>query len=230
LPILLEKLLKTVPDVPWIRLMYAFPGYVTTPLIDLMATEKQILPYLDLPLQHAEPKILRAMRRPTDIHKTRQLLSQIRSEVDNVALRTTFIVGYPGEDEAAFQNLVEFIQNVQFDHVGIFPYSFEPGSPAEPLGNPVPEHVKVQRLEYLMQIQAGISLERNQRFIGQVLDVLIEGVDEENRISIGRSYRDAPEIDGLVIVEGLAPVGEIVSVQVNSAITHDLVGEIVTRE
>jgi len=230
LPILLEKVLKTVPDVPWIRLMYAFPGYVTTPLIDLMATEKQILPYLDLPLQHAEPKILRAMRRPTDIHKTRQLLSQIRSEVDNVALRTTFIVGYPGEDEAAFQNLVEFIQNVQFDHVGIFPYSFEPGSPAEPLGNPVPEHVKVQRLEYLMQIQAGISLERNQRFIGQVLDVLIEGVDEENRISIGRSYRDAPEIDGLVIVEGLAPVGEIVSVQVNSAITHDLVGEIVTRD
>jgi ribosomal protein S12 methylthiotransferase len=210
--------------------MYAFPGYVTTPLIDLMATEKQILPYLDLPLQHAEPKILRAMRRPTDIHKTRHLLSQIRSEVDNVALRTTFIVGYPGEDEAAFQNLVEFIQNVQFDHVGIFPYSFEPGSPAEPLGNPVPEHVKVQRLEYLMQIQAGISLERNQRFIGQVLDVLIEGVDEENRISIGRSYRDAPEIDGLVIVEGLAPVGEIVSVQVNSAITHDLVGEIVTRD
>jgi ribosomal protein S12 methylthiotransferase len=210
--------------------MYAFPGYVTTPLIDLMATEKQILPYLDLPLQHAEPNILRAMRRPTDIHKTRQLLSQIRSEVEDVALRTTFIVGYPGEDEAAFQNLVEFIQNVQFDHVGIFPYSFEPGSPAEPLGDPVQEQVKVQRLEHLMQIQAGISLERNQRFIGQVLDVLIEGVDEENRISIGRSYRDAPEIDGLVIVEGLAPLGEIVSVQVNSAITHDLVGEIVTRE
>jgi ribosomal protein S12 methylthiotransferase len=126
--------------------------------------------------------------------------------------------------------LIKFIQEVRFDHVGVFPYSFEPGTPAEPLGNPIPEHVKVERLEYLMQVQGEISLERNQRFIGKTLDVLVEGVDEENQISIGRSYRDAPEIDGLVIVEGLATIGELVQVKINSAITHDLVGELITKE
>jgi ribosomal protein S12 methylthiotransferase len=145
----------------------------------------------------------------------------------DITLRTTFIVGYPGEDDKAFQNLVNFIEEVRFDHMGVFPYSFETGSPAEPLGDPIPEHVKIERLEHLMQIQGEISLERNQRFIGKTMDVLVEGVDEENQISIGRSYRDAPEIDGLVVVEGLAPIGEIVPVKINSAITHDLVGELV---
>jgi len=147
-----------------------------------------------------------------------------------VALRTTFIVGYPGEDDTAFQNLIEFIKEVRFDHVGAFPYSFEPGSPAEPLGDPISEHVKVERLEYLMQVQGEISLERNQRFIGKNLKVLVEGIDEDNEISIGRSYRDAPEIDGLVIIEGLAPIGEMVEVKINSAIIHDLVGELVSQE
>ncbi|MDY6845951.1 MAG: TRAM domain-containing protein, partial [Chloroflexota bacterium] len=104
-----------------------------------------------------------------------------------------------------------------------------PGTPAEPLGDPIPEHVKLERFEYLMQIQGEISLERNQRFIGKTMGALIEGVDQENQISIGRSYRDAPEIDGLVVIEGLAPIGEIVQVKINSAITHDLVGELVDQ-
>ena len=224
---LLENLLRAVPDVPWIRLMYTFPGYVTNPLIQLMKNEPQILPYLDMPLQHADPDILRSMRRPSNVLGVRKTLSHIRSIMPEIALRTTFIVGYPGEGEAAFQTLIDFIQKVRFDHVGAFPYSFEPGTPAEPLGNPIPEHVKVERLEYLMQVQGEISFERNQKFIGKTLDVLVEGVDEENSISIGRSYRDAPEIDGLVIIEGLAPIGELVQIQINSAITHDLVGELV---
>lgn len=227
---LLETMVKAVPDVPWIRLMYTFPGYVNEPLIRLMHDEQQILPYLDMPLQHADPGILRSMRRPRDVISVRETLSHIRSVMPEVALRTTFIVGYPGEDDTAFQNLIKFIQEVRFDHVGAFPYSFEPGSPAEPLDDPIPEHVKVERLEYLMQVQGEISLERNQRFIGKILDVLVEGVDEDNDISIGRSYRDAPEIDGLVIIEGLAPIGEIVEVKINSAITHDLVGELVSQE
>lgn len=210
--------------------MYTFPGYVSEPLIQLMHNEPQILPYLDMPLQHADPDILRSMRRPRDVMGVRKTLSHIRSIMPEVALRTTFIVGYPGEDDAAFQNLINFIQEVRFDHVGAFPYSFEPGSPAEPLGDPIPEHVKVERLEYLMQVQGEISLEHNQKFIGRRLDVLVEGVDEDNEISIGRSYRDAPEIDGLVIIEGQAPIGEIVQVKINSAITHDLVGELVTKE
>lgn len=227
LTVLLEKLLKSVPDVPWIRLMYTFPGYVSESLIQLMKSELQILPYLDMPLQHADPNILKSMRRPSDIQSVRETLAQIRSLIEDVTLRTTMIVGYPGEDQGSFQKLLEFIQTVRFDHLGTFPYSFELGTPAEPLGDPVPEHIKTERVERIMQTQAEISLERNQRFIGRVLDVLVEGVDDENQISIGRSYRDAPEIDGLVLIEGLAPVGEMVPVRINSAITHDLVGTLV---
>jgi len=227
---LLENIINAVPDVPWIRLMYTFPGFVTEPLIQLMDSERQILPYLDMPLQHADPDILRAMRRPRDVLGVRKTLSYIRSVMPEIALRTTFIVGYPGEDDAAFKNLIDFVQKVRFDHLGAFPYSFESGTPAENLGDPIPEHVKVERLEYLMQVQGEISLERNQKFIGKKLDVLVEGVDEENNISIGRSYRDAPEIDGLVVIEGLAPIGELVQVKINSAITHDLVGELLPED
>jgi ribosomal protein S12 methylthiotransferase len=221
---LLETLLKAVPEVPWIRLMYTFPGFTTNSLVDLMASEEQILPYLDIPLQHADPKVLKAMRRPTNILSVRERLAEIRSAIPEIALRSTFIVGYPGEDEAAFQNLVTFVQNMRFDHVGVFTYSFEPGTPAEPLGDPIPEHMKIERMEKLMQMQAEISLERNQRFIGKTLEVLVEGVDEENNISIGRTYRDAPEVDGLVVIEGIAPIGELVRVNIHSAITHDLIG------
>jgi ribosomal protein S12 methylthiotransferase len=119
------------------------------------------------------------------------------------------------------------VQSVRFDHLGAFTYSFEPGTPAESLGDPIPAQIKTERLERLMQVQAEISLERNQRFIGKTLDILVEGVDDENKISIGRSYRDAPEIDGLVIIEGIAPIGKLVKVQINSAITHDLIGVLV---
>ena len=226
LTVLLETLVKAVSDIPWIRLMYTFPGVITEPLIQLMASESQILPYIDIPLQHVDPRVLKAMRRPKDMDQVRQTLSRLREVVDDVTLRTTFIVGYPNEDEKAFQNLLDFIREVQFDHLGSFAYSFEPGAPAEPLGDPIHEEIKVERLENLMQVQAGISLARNQKFIGRTLDVLIEGVDEENQIAIGRSYRDAPEIDGLVVVEGLAPVGEIVKVSINSAMTHDLAGKL----
>lgn len=223
---LLKALLKSVPDIPWIRLMYTFPGSISDSTIQLMASESQILPYLDMPLQHADPKILKSMRRPTDVIEVRERFAQIRSIIPEVALRTTFIVGYPGEDEKAFQKLVKFVQNVRFDHVGVFTYSFEHGTPAESLGDPIPEHVKIERMEKLMQIQADISLERNQQFINRTMDVLVEGVDTENQISIGRSYRDAPEVDGLVVIEEIAPIGELVQVRIHSAITHDLIGSL----
>jgi len=223
---LLEQVLYAVPEIPWIRLMYTFPGFITDSLIQIMASSDQILPYLDIPLQHAAPEILRSMRRPTDITAVRERLVHIRSVIPEIALRTTFIVGYPGEDEKAFQTLLNFIQTVRFDHVGVFTYSFEPGTPAESLGDPIPKHIKVERHERLMQVQAEISLERNQQFIGKTMDVLVEGVDEENQIAVGRSYRDAPEVDGLVVIEGIAPIGQLVQVQINSAITHDLIGEL----
>ena len=143
------------------------------------------------------------MRRPSDIEAVSRAIAHIRAEIEGIALRTTMIVGFPGEDDLAFQRLVDFVQTQRFDHLGTFAYSFEPGAPAEPLGDPISEDTKADRVEQLMHIQAEISLARNQSFIDKVLDVIIEGIDDENRISIGRSYRDAPEIDGLVIVEGM---------------------------
>ena len=223
---LLKAIVKAVPDLPWLRLMYTYPGFVNEELIQLMKTESQIIPYLDMPLQHADPRVLRAMGRPQNINTVRKNLQQIRSAMGDATFRSTFIIGYPGEDDQAFNNLVNFIQEVRFDHLGVFAYSFEQGTPAEPLGDPIPEHIKIERVETLMKIQAEISLERNQKFIGKTLLGLIEGVDDSNQISIGRSYRDAPEVDGLLVIEGLAKIGELVPVKIHSAITHDLIGTV----
>ncbi len=226
LAILLERLLPVVPDLPWLRLLYTFPGFVTPRLVDVMASNPRILPYLDIPLQHADPGILRAMKRPSDMDGVRRLISGMRERLPDVAIRSTFIVGYPGEGEREFQILLDFLAEVRLDHVGAFTFSYEEGTPSQPLGDPIPAKVKLERLERLMTLQADISLAKNQAFIGRTLDVLIEGVDEKQAISIGRSYRDAPEIDGLVIVEGNLPVGELARVYISGALTHDLTGRI----
>jgi len=224
LAFLLEKITSTVPALPWIRLLYTFPGFVTDRLIDVMASSRQILPYLDIPLQHADPGILRAMKRPSDMQAVRQLVKKMRARLPELAIRSTFIVGYPGEGELEFQTLLDFLDEMRLDHVGAFTFSFEEGTPSQALGDPVPAAVKEERLERLMTLQAGISLAKNQMFVGKTLDVLIEGVDDKQDISVGRSYRDAPEIDGLVIVEGSLPVGDIAKVHISGALTHDLTG------
>lgn len=220
LSVLLEKLLPAVPDVPWIRILYAFPGSLSPRLIDLMAENPQILPYIDIPLQHADPDILRAMHRPANMDWVYSTLQTLRSRIPGIALRSTFIVGYPGETDEKFKVLLDFLREVQLDHVGAFTYSFEPGTPGEPLGDPIPETVKAERLEQLMLQQEGISEKRNQQMVGKVLPVLIEGVGDG--ISVGRSYRDAPEIDGLVFVDRTLNVGEIVPVKITRAMVHDL--------
>ncbi len=219
---LLEKLAQAVPDIDWIRIMYAYPGYVTDRLIEVMAAEPKIVPYLDMPLQHAHPMTLRRMRRPANMEWVHQTLHKMRAAMPNLALRTTFIVGYPGETEDEFQTLLDFIEEIRFDRVGAFQFSFEPGTTSEPLGDPVPSEVKQERYERLMLLQQGISLEKNQAQIGQTLDVLVEGLGDG--LSMGRSYRDAPEIDGLVIIEGNAPPGEIVPVLITGAMPYDLSG------
>ncbi len=217
---LLERLVQEAPEIPWIRVLYAYPGYVTDRLIDVMAAHKQLIPYLDMPLQHAHPMTLRRMRRPANMDWVRQTLAKMRTAMPNLALRTTFIVGYPGETEEEFQALLDFISEVRFDHLGAFTFFSEPGTESESLGDDVPQEVKDERLERLMLRQQEISLALNQALIGKRLDVLIEGQDQG--ISVGRSYRDAPEIDGLVFVEGQAEVGQIVPVQVTGAMVHDL--------
>lgn len=222
---LLQQMLPQIPAVPWVRLLYAYPGFVSEQLIELMATQPQLLHYLDIPLQHAHPDVLRRMRRPADVDWTRRTVEKMRKAMPDLALRTTFIVGYPGETEAEFQTLLDFIAEMQFDRVGAFTFSFEPGTASEALGDPIPLALKQERLERLMLLQQEISLARNQALIGKTLDVLVEG--QTNDLVIGRSYRDAPEIDGLIFLEGGIPTGPFVRAQVTGALTHDLAGRIV---
>jgi ribosomal protein S12 methylthiotransferase len=223
---LLENLLPRIPNIPWVRVLYAYPGFITDHLLEFMAKNQQMVHYLDIPLQHASPEVLKSMKRPSNMDMVRESLTKIRSTMADVSLRTTFIVGYPGETESQFQMLLDFMEEIKFDHVGAFTFSFEPGTPSEPLGDPIPEEVKQERLERLMKLQERISLEKNQHWIGRTLDVLIEG--KGDGISVGRSFRDAPEIDGLVLVEEEAEPGTIVQVKITGAMTHDLTGYLFT--
>ncbi len=227
---LLEGLVQEVPHVDWIRILYNFPGSVTDRQIDTMAAHKQLIPYLDMPLQHAHPATLKRMRRPANMDWVHRTLDKMRTKLPGLALRSTFIVGYPGETDEEFQALMDFIEEIRFDRVGVFTFSFEPGTSSEPLGDPVPEEVKEARKAQVMEAQQRISLENNQALVGQTIDVLIEGTGEvegsDEPIAVGRSYRDAPEIDGLVFVEGGAPVGEIVPVRITGAMPYDLSGTV----
>ena len=228
LAFLLEDLTAAVPDLNWLRVLYAFPGYITDRLIDVMAEKDQILPYIDIPLQHADPTVLKAMRRPANMDWVYRTVEKLRDRMPDLALRTTFIVGYPEETEHSFEMLLDFVKEIRFDRVGVFEYSFEPGTAAEVLGDPIPKHIKEERQERLMITQQDISLAKNQAQIGKSLDVLIEGKGEVEGsgeiISLGRSYRDAPEIDGMVIVEGDLMEGEIVPVRITGAMVYDLSG------
>ena len=219
---LLESLTREAPEIDWIRVMYAYPGYVTDELIEVMAKHDQLLPYLDMPLQHAHPDALKRMRRPANIDWVYKTLEKMRAKMPDLALRTTFIVGYPGETEDEFQTLLDFVSEIRFDRVGAFQFSFEPGTSSEPLGDPIPAEVKQERYERLMELQQPISLAQNQKLVGKSLDVLVEGCGDG--LSVGRSYRDAPEIDGMVIVEGELPVGELVPVRISGAMEYDLTG------
>ena len=225
---LLEEIARAAPNVDWIRILYAFPGYITDRLIETMTAHKNILPYIDLPLQHAHPQVLRRMQRPANVNWVHKTVAKLRQTMPDLALRTTFIVGYPGETEEEFQTLLDFVKVIRFDRVGVFEFSFEHGTSSEPLGDPIPAEVKAERKERLMLAQQDISLARNQALVGKTLDVLIEGQgmieDSREAISLGRSYRDAPEIDGMVIVEDELPVGEIVPVKITGAMVYDLVG------
>lgn len=223
---LLERLAEEAPGISWIRIMYAFPGYVTDRQIETMARLPQVLHYLDMPLQHGHPMTLRRMRRPANIEWVHNIISKMRAAMPDLAIRSTFIVGYPGETEEEFQALLDFTAELQFDRVGAFTFSFEPGTDSEPLGDPVPPEVKEERKARLMEQQQRISLKKNQFFIGKTLNVLVEG--KGDGISLGRSYRDAPEIDGMVIVEGDLPVGEMVPVRITGAMAYDLVGTVDT--
>lgn len=225
----LSKLLDAITaekfGFPWLRVMYAYPGYVTDRLIDLMASRQQIVHYLDIPLQHGHPDTLKRMKRPHNVDWVRKTIAKMRTAMPDLCIRTTFIVGYPGETEQEFQTLLDFMSEMQFDRAGAFVFSHEPGTASETLGDPIPLQVKEERLGRLMMLQEEISLAKNQKMVGRVMDVLIEGSGDG--ISLGRTYRDAPEIDGMVIVQGEQAVGEMVRVRIDGAMVHDLSGMVI---
>ncbi len=232
LPQLLSTLCNRAGDgLRWVRLMYAYPGHVSDELIEVMASQPKIVPYLDIPLQHGDPRTLRRMRRPSRIETVYEHVEKLRTAMPDIALRTTFIVGYPGETEEEFQSLLDFVADIEFDKVGAFEFSPEPGTPSSELPDQVPDVVKADRYARLMELQQPISLRKNQALIGQRMEILIDAEGEiegsGDPLLVGRSYRDAPEVDGLVLIPGLTgvPMGEMIEVHISGAMEYDLVGE-----
>jgi ribosomal protein S12 methylthiotransferase len=229
LPDLLERLSEAVPEVPWLRLMYAYPGHVTRRLAETMARLPNVVPYVDVPLQHGAESVLRRMKRPSNTRMVREMIEMLRDAMPDVALRTTFIVGYPGETEAEFEELLAFVRESAFDHVGCFTFSPQSESPAAHEPGQVPERTKRSRQRRLMEVAQQVSLIRNRAMVEREIDVLVESTSTDRRddvgagFVVGRSYRDAPEVDGLVLLEGDYRPGDFVRAKVTQALPYDLV-------
>ncbi|AMA73513.1 ribosomal protein S12 methylthiotransferase [Aneurinibacillus thermoaerophilus] len=227
----LHKLLRKVSEVEgieWIRLHYAYPGYFTDELIQEFATNPKVCKYIDMPLQHSEDRVLKRMLRPGRQRDVRELIAKIRSAVPDVALRTSIIVGFPGETEEEFENLKAFLREIQFDRLGVFTYSQEEGTAAARLPEQIPADIIERRANELMEVQREVASERNGRFVGKVISVLIEAYDGKNDVYIGRSQYDASEIDGEVFVTGYkGELGQIVPVRITHSYDFDLAGEVI---
>jgi ribosomal protein S12 methylthiotransferase len=230
----LAELLRALGEVeiPWIRVHYAYPTGLTPDLLAAFREVPNVLPYLDLPLQHSHPEVLRAMNRPWQAGVNADLLERIRDQLPEAVLRTTFIVGFPGETEEHFAHLQDFVNQQRFDHVGVFAFSPEEGTPAATLPDPVPAAVAQERRDRLMALQQPIAASRNAAWVGRIVDVLIEQENPASGAMIGRCARFAPEVDGEVLVSpgprGLtAAPGTMVPVRITGADTYDLIGEVV---
>jgi ribosomal protein S12 methylthiotransferase len=233
-PALAELLarLDSVEGLAWIRLMYLYPQHISDALLDVLAGARRILPYLDLPLQHISDEVLQRMRRAVSQAETETLLDRLRARIPNLVLRTTLIAGFPGESKTQFQQLVEFVRRRRFEHLGAFAFSPEPGTPAAELDGQLPEHVRAKRRDRLLAVQQEIAFAWNQAQVGRRLDVLLDQqVPDQPGAYVGRSYADAPEIDGVVYVsgEGLA-AGQIVPSEIVAARGYDLIAAAIGKE
>jgi ribosomal protein S12 methylthiotransferase len=233
----LAELLRALAavEIPWIRVHYAYPTGLTAEVLAAYREVANVLPYLDLPLQHSHPELLRAMNRPWQADVTGDLLQRIRRELPDAVLRTTFIVGYPGETEEHFEHLLQFVEQQRFDHVGVFCFSPESGTAAAELADQVPAAIAEQRRGRLMEAQQAISAERNAAWVGRIVDVLIEQEHPTSGERIGRCLRFAPEVDGEVRVRPsadgrIASAGSMVPVRITGASIYDLEGELVGVE
>lgn len=224
----LAKLLRALGkvDIPWIRMHYAYPTGLTPDVIAAIQETPNVLPYLDLPLQHSHPDVLRSMNRPWQGRVNDAIIESIKEAVPEAILRTTFIVGFPGETDEHFDHLLQFVQRHEFDHVGVFTFSPEEGTLAKNLPNQIPQEIMDERHDKLMALQQPISFQKNQKQINKILDVLIEQENPGTGELIGRSSRFAPEVDGLVYVQGQAKLGTIVPVVIQDADAYDLYGQI----
>lgn len=237
LPLLLETLAAEVPEIPWVRVMYIHPDRLTAKMVDRIAEVPTFCPYIDIPMQHAHPDVLKRMRRGHLIERTEELIARFRERIPGAAVRTTFMVGFPGESSAEFDALLAWLQKMRFDRAGVFTYSPEDGTPGAAMERQVPERTSSRRRQRLMETQAEISAQLQAAMVGTTLDVLIEGAQKPAQakrhrtvatmMSVGRSYRDAPEVDGTVLVHGHHRVGSMVKVRILESTTHDLVGEAV---
>lgn len=231
----LAKLLKEVVKVDklkWVRILYCYPKFFTDDLIDVIAKEEKICKYVDLPLQHAHNAVLKHMNRPDTSEDVEILLKKVRERIPNVTIRSTFIVGFPGETDSQYQTLRNFVEQQHFDKVGVFTYSREEDTPAYDMPNQISEDIMQERYHDLMSLQCKISEETNQALEGQIIDVLIEGRDEEQEsVAYGRSYREAPEVDGQIYVEcdTDSKPGDMIKVRIVQGFTYDVVGEKISK-
>ncbi|MEW6533077.1 MAG: 30S ribosomal protein S12 methylthiotransferase RimO [Thermodesulfobacteriota bacterium] len=228
----LLRSLQSTKGIRWIRLMYLHPASVPSDLARTMNEADVILPYLDIPIQHVADKVLRAMRRPGKGDRIRKLIDRLRNEVPNLVLRTTLMVGYPGEGDAEFGELRGFVESARIEHLGVFTYSPEQGTPAFKLGDPVADEVKAARAEEIRTIHSRVIEERNRRRIGSIEECLIEGPSEETEYLLqGRMWDQAPEVDGsLYVTSGQATAGEIHTVRITETFGPDLFGELIPEQ
>ena len=225
----LIRRLAAIDGLRWIRLLYAYPDGITDSLIELIRDEPKVCKYLDIPIQHISDPVLKAMKRRSSEQQIRDLIAKLRSEIPGIALRTSLIVGFPGETVEDFTTLTQFVEQTQFDRLGVFCYSKEEGTPAAEMPEQITERVKRERYRKLMRAQARLSFRRNRSLIGTSEQVIVEGYSEETELLLkGRSSRQAPDIDGQVyITAGNANVGDIVTLKITDSSDYDLIGEIV---
>ena len=227
LPRLLRELCR-VPGIQWIRIQYCYPEEITEELIDVIAEEEKICHYLDLPIQHASDRILKRMGRRTTQESLRQIVGRLRERIPDIALRTTLISGFPGETQEDHEILMDFVNDMEFERLGVFAYSQEEDTPAASFPDQIPEEVKEERRDEVMELQQEIAFEKSEAMVGRVLEVLIEGKVADENAYVGRTYMDAPGVDGLLFVNADEELmtGDFVRVKVTGAAEYDLIGEI----
>ncbi|MDR3633944.1 MAG: radical SAM protein, partial [Isosphaeraceae bacterium] len=221
----LLRALDEVEGVDWVRVLYNYPNYFTDELYEALATSKKVIPYLDMPLQHINDRMLKMMNRRHTRGETQEILTRLRADVPGLVLRTTFIVGFPGETEAEFEELLAFVRDSRFERLGVFPYSLEPDTPAAKLPDHLSDEVKAERRDRVMAAQQEIAFAFNRGLVGRTLDVLLDSrPPDSDGLYVGRTYADAPDVDGLTFVQGrdLEP-GDLVACEIVSTDGYDLI-------